>query len=103
MDFEIGLIKIIIIIIQIVTLCLLLGLFNIYRKSFKEIRIGYTIGLLIFALLLIIKTSVELIIALTTVILGNMDISMLIQDHSLFPAIIELVAISVLYKITKDY
>ncbi|RBQ23571.1 hypothetical protein ALNOE001_08550 [Candidatus Methanobinarius endosymbioticus] len=82
---------------------LLLGLFKIYRKSYKEIRIGYTIGLLIFALLLIFKTTIELIIAIVFLASENPEISIVLQDRDLFPAIIELIVISVLYKITKDY
>lgn len=102
MHLNIGLIQIFTLIIQILTLILLLGLFNIYRKSYKQIKIGYTIGLLVFALLLIFKTIVEL--TLSIFILSTPPINVpIIEDRNFFPAIIQFIAVAVLYKITKDY
>jgi len=103
MALDISIMKIIILIIQITTLILLFGLLNIYRKSYKEIKIGYTIGLIIFALLLIMKNIVQLSISVFLIYTGNHSFDILTQDNDLFPTIIELIAVGVLYKITKDY
>lgn len=103
MALEIGIVKIIIVIVQIITLILLLMLLNIYRKSYKEIKIGYTIGLIIFALLLILKNITQLLLTILFLSVGDPNINIIIQDRDLFPAIIELIAIGVLYKITADY
>lgn len=102
MAFEIGIVKIIIIIIQVITLVLLMGLLNIYRKSYKEIKIGYTIGLIIFAFLLIVKSIAQLLISLILISSGD-SLEIMLQDRDLIPSTIELIAIAVLYKITKDY
>lgn len=101
MALEISMAQIILIILQIITLILLLKLLNIYRKSYKEIKIGYTIGLIIFAALLIVKNITQL--SLSMLFLSEGDPHMLIEDVRLFPSIIELIAIGVLYKITADY
>ena len=37
---------------------LLLGLINIYWKSYKDIQSGYTVGLLFFALIFLLQTIV---------------------------------------------
>lgn len=103
MALEIGIVKIIILIVQIITLILLLMLLNIYRKSYKEIKIGYTIGLIIFALLLIIKNIAQLSLSILFLSAGDPNINIMIQNRDLFPTIIELIAIGVLYKITADY
>lgn len=103
MALEIGIVKIIIVIVQIITLILLLMLLNIYRKSYKEIKIGYTIGLIIFALLLILKNITQLLLTILFISVGDPNINIIIQDRDLFPVTIELIAIGVLYKITADY
>ncbi len=104
MIFDITLTKMTIIIaLQTIILILLLGLFNIYRKSYKNIKIGYTIGLLIFALMLIIKSIVEIAVSMSALFIGGSELSSTFPGHLLFETLIELIAIGVLYKITKDY
>ncbi len=102
MALDISFIQILILVFQVVSLILLFGLFNIYRKSYKQIKIGYTIGLLIFALLLIAKSLVELAISMFLISTGNVN-APIVEDRTLIPATIELIAIAVLYKVTKDY
>lgn len=103
MALEMGIVQSIIIIIQLITLVLLLGLLNIYRKSYKEIKIGYTVGLIIFAVLLIVKNIAQLSISLFLIYTGDLNSGIIFQDRYLIPSIIELVAIVVLYKITENY
>ncbi|MCL2115726.1 MAG: hypothetical protein FWH29_05850 [Methanobrevibacter sp.] len=101
MALEIGMAQIIIIILQIITLFLSLKLLNIYRKSYKEIKIGYTVGLIVFAALILLKNIAQL--SLSILFLSTGDQNIMIQDVRIFPTIIELIAIGVLYKITTDY
>ena len=100
---EINVIQIITIIIQILTLCIILALFNIYRESYKEIKIGYTIGLLLFSLMLILKILSQIIISIFMILSNNPDISLISHEKELLPSLIELIAISVLFYITKKY
>ncbi|BBL61009.1 hypothetical protein MARBORIA2_17380 [Methanobrevibacter arboriphilus] len=103
MDLDIGIAKMLILTLKIITLILLLGLFSIYRKSYKKIKIGYTIGLIVFALLLMIKSIIEISVTLYMISTGDPNLSLVLQDRDLLPATIEVIAIGVLYKITKDY
>lgn len=49
-------IKITAIIIEIANMGLLTGLLYLYTKSYRQIKIGFTVGLIIFALMLLIKS-----------------------------------------------
>lgn len=77
-------------IIIIIVICLL----KIYIDSYKKINMGYTIGLVFFALTLFLKNITSLAyIFITRDAYGVVDI---------IDPTFELIAISILYKITKD-
>ncbi len=104
MDLDINLLKILILIlVQLLSLSVALRLFIIYRNSYKEIKIGYTIGLLMFSLLFIFKLSIQIIFSIFMISLADADVSRIVEARDLFPSVVELIAISILYKITKDY
>ena len=89
-------IKVAAVIIEIANIGLLTGLLYLYTKSYRQIKIGFTIGLIIFALLLLIKS-------IFTIGFLIVDSETLIGRPIYIGGIIELVALSILLKITYDY
>lgn len=81
---------------EIVNISLLLGLLYLYTKSYRQIKIGFTIGLILFALFLLLRS----ISTIGFLILYN-DAS--IDRPILIGGIIEFIALTILLKITWDY
>lgn len=94
--FGYGGIKITAIIIELLNIGLLTGLLYLYTKSYRQIKIGFTVGLILFALLLLIK-SIFTIISITV------DTDAFIGRPVYIGGIIELIALTILLKITYDY
>jgi hypothetical protein len=95
----ITMIKIVAISIEIANISLLSGLLYLYTKSYRQIKIGFTIGLILFASVLLLKS----ILAVGFLIF---DIDVLTGMHLrpiIIGSIIELIALSILLKITWDY
>jgi hypothetical protein len=87
--------------------CLLLGLLNSYWKTYKEIKSQFTIGLLYFGSFLLIQ-NILVTIALVVPLIVHL-VPFTISDSEFGPQIlfilinmIQLVALSILYKITKN-
>ena len=87
--------------------CLLLGLLNSYWKTYKEIKSQFTIGLLYFATFLLIQnilvTSATLIPLIVNVVpfrVSNSEFGP--QIILVLVNMIQLVALSILYKINKN-
>lgn len=89
-------IKIIALIIEITNILLLSGLLYLYLKSYNQIKIGFTVGLILFALLLLIKS-------ISTVVFIIIDVDAFIGRSVYIAGIIELIALTVLLKVTWDY
>jgi hypothetical protein len=89
-------IKVAAVIIEIANIGLLTGLLYLYTKSYRQIKIGFTIGLIIFALLLLIKS-------IFTIGFLIVDSDALIGRPIYIGGIIELIALAILLKITYDY
>jgi hypothetical protein len=89
-------IKIIAIIIELANIGLLTGLLHLYTKSYRQIKIGFTVGLILFTLLLLIKS-----ILVTIFIIVDTDV--FIGRPVYIGGIIELIALTILLKITWDY
>lgn len=88
-------IKILAIILEVVNIGLLSGLLYLYIKSYRQIKIGFTVGLILFALTLLLKSFVTIgFIILTNT---QIDISLVIGS------VIQVVALIILLKITWDY
>jgi hypothetical protein len=84
------------IIIEIGNIGLLTGLLYLYTKSYRQIKIGFTVGLILFALMLLIKS-------ITTITFLIVDIDLLIGRPIYIGGIIEFIALAILLKITYDY
>ncbi len=84
------------IIIELLNIGLLTGLLYLYTKSYRNIKIGFTIGLILFALMLLIKSIV-------TIGFLIVDSEALIGRPTYIGGIIELIALTILLKITWDY
>jgi hypothetical protein len=82
--------------IEIANIGLLSGLLYLYIKSYRQIKIGFTIGLILFA-------SVLLIRSILTIALLIMDSDMLTSRQILIGGVIEFIALAILLKITWDY
>lgn len=82
--------------IEIANIGLLSGLLYLYIKSYRQIKIGFTVGLILFA-------SVLLIRSILTIALLIMDTDMLTGKQTLIGGIIEFIALAILLKITWDY
>lgn len=89
-------IKIIAIIIELANIGLLTGLLHLYTKSYRQIKIGFTVGLILFTLLLLIKS-----ILVTIFIIVDTDV--FIGRPVYIGGIIELIALTILLKITWEY
>ncbi|MGZ7109666.1 MAG: hypothetical protein ACXVHW_11900 [Methanobacterium sp.] len=89
-------IKIIAAFIELLNIGLLIGLLYLYTKSYRQIKIGFTVGLILFALLLLIKS-------IFTIIFINVDADVFIGRPVYIGGFIELVALIILLKITWDY
>lgn len=84
------------ILIEIGNIGLLTMLLYLYTKSYRQIKIGFTIGLILFALLLLIKS-------IFTIIFVIVDTDVFIGRPVYIGGIIELIALTILLKITWDY
>lgn len=84
--------------IIIITIILLLLLIKIYINSYKKIRIGFTLGLILFATFFLIKALMSLLLLLHGFTYTDKGANNMIFND----AIIELIAIAILYKITRD-
>ena len=91
----------------IANVCLLLGLLNSYWKTYKEIKSQFTIGLLYFGSFLLIQNilvTFALVIPLIVHVLPFSISNSEFEPQIVFILInmIQLVALSILYKITKN-
>jgi hypothetical protein len=94
--------------VGIANVSLLIGLLHIYWKTYKEVKSRFTIGLLYFASILLLQNilvtialAIPLIIMLLPFPITQSDLT---EPHYLFFVInlIQLVALTILYKITKE-
>ena len=93
--------------IGLANVCLLLGLLNSYWKTYKEIKSQFTIGLLYFASFLLVQ---NILVTLASVIpLVIHVVPFRISNTEFGPQIVfilvnmnQLVALSILYKITRE-
>ncbi|HML04410.1 MAG TPA: hypothetical protein VK426_01420 [Methanobacterium sp.] len=89
-------IKVTAIIIELLNIGLLSGLLYLYTKSYRQIKIGFTVGLILFAIMLLIKS-------ITTIGFLIVDSDALIGHPVYIGGIIEVIALVILLKITYDY
>ncbi len=82
--------------IEIANVCLLSGLLYLYVKSYRQIKIGFTIGLILFASVLLIRS----ILAIALLIMAS---DMLTGRQAFVGGFIEFIALAILLKITWDY
>jgi len=89
-------IKIAALIIEIGNIGLLLGLLYLYVKSYRQIKIGFTIGLILFASALLLRSisTIAFLVLFSDVFIGK---------PILIGGIIEFIALAILLKITWDY
>jgi hypothetical protein len=82
--------------IEIGSIGLLSGLLYLYIKSYRQIKIGFTVGLMLFALFLLLRSisTIGFLILYSDVFIGR---------PILIGGIIEFVALAILLKITWDY
>lgn len=88
-------IKILAIILEIANIGLLSGLLYLYIKSYKQIKIGFTVGLILFASIFLLKS----ILSLGFILISNIRIDI----HFIVLGIVQLIALGILLKITLDY
>ncbi|HML04406.1 MAG TPA: hypothetical protein VK426_01400 [Methanobacterium sp.] len=89
-------IKIVAIVIEMANIGLLTGLLYLYTKSYRQIKIGFTVGLILFALMLLLKS-------ISTIVFLFVDSDLLIGRPVYIGGIIEFIALAILLKITWDY
>jgi len=93
--------------IGLANVCLLLGLLNSYWKTYKEIKSQFTIGLLYFGSFLLVQNIlvtlalvVPLVIHVVPFKISNTEFGP--QIVFILVNMIQLVALSILYKITRE-
>jgi hypothetical protein len=89
-------IKNIAVIIEFANIGLLTGILYLYTKSYRQIKIGFTVGLILFALMLLIKS-------ISTIAFLLVDSDLLIGRPIYIGGIIEFISLLILFKITWDY
>lgn len=82
--------------IELANIGLLSGLLYLYIKSYRQIKIGFTVGLILFASVLLLKSIFAIILLL-------IDSDALLDYHGIVGGIIEFIALAILLKITWDY
>ncbi|MCZ3365475.1 MULTISPECIES: hypothetical protein [Methanobacterium] len=93
------------IVVGIANICLLIALIYIYMKNYRQLKSKFTMGLLVFASLLLLQNVVSTGFLILNLVMGmgqhGFDI-----DRPQFPLssinVIQLIALSVLLKITLD-
>ena len=88
-------IKILAIVIEIINIGLLSGLLYLYIKSYRQIKIGFTVGLILFASILLLKSILSIVF-----IIFLFD---QIDSPPIVLSLIQLIALGILLKITSDY
>ena len=89
-------IKLAVQIVGIGNIILVIGLLYYYIKSYREIKIGFTLGLILFVLLLMLQSVFSLI----SPIPGN---NLSINTHEFIGSVIEFIALTILLIITWKY
>ena len=96
------------VLVGVANVCLLLGLLHTYWKTYREVKSQFTIGLLYFASFLLIQNVLVTIAMgiplLLPVLPFTVPDSDFVRPHFalLFINLIQLVALTILYKITKE-
>jgi hypothetical protein len=94
--------------VGIANICLLLGLLHTYWKTYKEVKSNFTIGLLYFASLIFIQNIFITISMAMPLIIPFLPFQIPDSDFGrphlalFFINLIQLVALTILYKITKE-
>jgi len=94
--------------VGIANVILLIGLLYAYWKTYKEVKSKFTIGLLYFASFLLIQNILVTISAALPLIIPAVPYHIPDYDFGrphialLFINVIQLIALSILYKITKE-
>jgi heme A synthase len=89
-------IKLAVQIVGIGNIILVMGLLYYYIKSYRQIKIGFTLGLILFVSLLMLQN----VFGLISPILGN---NLSIDTHVLVGSVIEFIALIILLIITWKY
>jgi len=92
----------------VINVCLLLGLLYSYWKTYKQIKSGFTIGLLYFTSLILIQNVViTLFLGLQVILPPSPPPEILVSEFHepvkplFFVNLIQLIALSILFKITR--
>ncbi|WP_409199927.1 hypothetical protein [Methanobrevibacter sp. DSM 116169] len=89
-------------VLKIMLIIILFELFRIYLDSYKKIKIGYTIGLLLFSSILLFFSIVSFIFVLSSLIIPLNENFPSYTNNMFVETLIQLIAMGILYKITKD-
>ena len=89
-------------ILKIILLIVLVILLKIYYDSYKKIKIKYTLGLIIFVVLFIFKTVITMPFMMDVTFLPHV-MFLSYSSNMLFETAVDLIAMLLLYIITKDY
>lgn len=91
--------------IGVINVCLMMGLLYSYLGTYKEIKSGFTIGLLYFTSLILIQNIFITLYLAMQLLLPPPQVIYELQEPVkplLFINIIQLIALTILYKITRD-
>lgn len=97
-------------IVYIVAVCniiVLLFLLENFYHIYKEIRSNFTLGLLIFTVLFLIKNLVHAFLVLPFIVMGDIHAIPIIGNKiviiSLLPDLLELIALSIFLYLSRKY
>ena len=84
---------------SLILLIILLALLKIYVQNYKKIKVGFTQGLIIFTVIMIIKTVIMLGGTISTFYIEFSPL-FVYSDYILVITLIDTIAMSTLYRIT---
>lgn len=92
--------------IGIINVCLMMGLIYFYGKTYREIKSGFTIGLLYFASLILIQNVFTTLYLAIQLIFLPQYVSSIAEVHEpikplFFINLIQLIALLILFRITR--
>lgn len=93
--------------IGVINICLMMGLLYSYFKTYKEIKSGFTIGLLYFTSLILIQNIFTTLYLAIQLLVAPDPTAVITEIREpikplLFINIIQLIALTILYRLTRN-
>lgn len=92
--------------IAVCNICILLLLLDNFYKLYRKVKSDFTLGFLVFVVILLIKNLAHAFIVLPIMVAGNVHGSSIVSydiTTAIIPDILELIALSLFLYLTRKY